>query len=374
MTYFLNLFSPETWQAFLDAGSTTSGFSRHQRGQAERSITQGDIFICYLVRLGRWCGALRIDSGAFIDETPLFKRENDPFVVRFAVTPIVALTPELALPVRVPAIWTKLSWTKDIVPGSIGWGANFQRSLRAMATEDAEFLLNLMQQQEQDKITHPLTASDQRALKRGTVVRTTAGEISVEIPDDEEEIAPPAIIAVNEQPEARESHTVQALVAAIGAKMGFKIWIPKVDRQRVKAATTDDFTGALIDVLPMNYNDATIQTIEQIDVIWLRGRSIARAFEIEHTTAIYSGLLRMADLVALQPDINIPLHIVAPDERRESVLDQIKRPVFSLLETGPLAERCSLLTYSSMRELGTNPHLKYLNDAILEEYQLLAQL
>jgi hypothetical protein len=31
--------------------------------------------------------------------------------------------------------------------------------------------------------------------------------------------------------------------------------------------------------------------------------------------ACYSGLLRMADLLALQPNVSIPLYIVAPDER-----------------------------------------------------------
>src|SRR5262245_57505466 len=75
MSYFLNLFSPETWNAFQLAGSRISGFSRHQRTQAERTIDQGDIFLCYLVGLGRWCGALKIESGFFIDETPLFKPE-----------------------------------------------------------------------------------------------------------------------------------------------------------------------------------------------------------------------------------------------------------------------------------------------------------
>jgi hypothetical protein len=39
--------------------------------------------------------------------------------------------------------------------------------------------------------------------------------------------------------------------------------------------------------------------IERIDVLWLKGRSIKRAFEVEHTTSIYSGILRMADLLAL---------------------------------------------------------------------------
>ena len=59
---------------------------------------------------------------------------------------------------------------------------------------------------------------------------------------------------------------------------------------------------------------------------------MTRAFEIEHTTAIYSGLLRMADLLALQPNMDIRLHIVAPAERRERVLREIRRPVFSLLD------------------------------------------
>ena len=95
----------------------------------------------------------------------------------------------------------------------------------------------------------------------------------------------------------------------------------------------------LLDRLPLNYDDTTLRTIEQIDVIWLR--SIGRAFEVEHTTSVYSGILRMADLLALQPNMEIKLHIVAPitNERK------IRRPVFSLLEKGPLADSCTYLSY-----------------------------
>lgn len=94
---------------------------------------------------------------------------------------------------------------------------------------------------------------------------------------------------------------------------------------------------AFLDDLPLNYDQTTLDTIEQIDVIWLKRRSIARAFEVEHTTAVYSGLLRMADLLALQPNMDIRLHIVAPDERRDKVFREMLRPVFSLLDRGPLA-------------------------------------
>ncbi len=96
---------------------------------------------------------------------------------------------------------------------------------------------------------------------------------------------------------------------------------------------------------------------------------MARAFEVEHTTSIYSGLLRMADLLALQPNMDIRLHIVAPQERRDKVLREIRRPVFSLLERGPLYEQCSFLSYESISTLIETPHLAYMSDSIIREYE-----
>src|SRR5215207_366826 len=125
--------------------------------------------------------------------------------------------------------------------------------------------------------------------------------------------------------------------------------------------------------LPLNYDALTIKTIEQIDVLWLKGRSIVRAFEVEHTTSIYSGILRMADLLALQPNMDIRLHIVAPSERRGKVFEEIQRPVFSLLEKGPLAESCSYLSYESVRKLSKEQHLKHLSDSVLEDYAEYAE-
>ncbi len=165
---------------------------------------------------------------------------------------------------------------------------------------------------------------------------------------------------------------MQAKVARIGVEMGFRIWVPRSDRVRVLEHVPEDMHKAFIELLPLNYDDTTLKTIEQIDVIWLKGRSMARAFEIEHTTAIYSGLLRMADLLALQPNMDIRLHIVAPDEKRDKVLREIKRPVFSLLDRGPLYEKCTFLSYDSVNSLGETPHLGHMSDSIIEEYEELA--
>ena len=55
------------------------------------------------------------------------------------------------------------------------------------------------------------------------------------------------------------------------------------------------------------------------------------AFEVESTTSIYSGLLRMSDLLFRQPNISVPLFLVAPEERRLKVMQQVNRPTFDYL-------------------------------------------
>lgn len=110
-------------------------------------------------------------------------------------------------------------------------------------------------------------------------------------------------------------------------------------------------------------------TIENIDVLWLQRRSIVHAFEIEHTTAIYSGLLRMADLLASQPRIDIGLHIVAPISRRDQVRREIVRPVFSVLEGGPMSGRCSFLSYEAIDSVLEQERLSHMKETILEDYE-----
>jgi hypothetical protein len=131
----------------------------------------------------------------------------------------------------------------------------------------------------------------------------------------------------------------------------------------------EDQRDKLVATLPLNYDLATLKTIENIDVIWLQGRSIAHAFEVEHTTAIYSGLLRMADLLAMRPNMRIDLHIVAPDERRDHVRREIVRPVFSVLEGGPMSGRCSFLPYTAVDEILAEPNLVHLRPSIIEDYE-----
>jgi hypothetical protein len=173
--------------------------------------------------------------------------------------------------------------------------------------------------------------------------------------------------------ELRESLQVQAALAEIGSRMGFQIWLPRVDRGRVLTKWKPD-PGILLEDLPEVFSDrTTMKTIEQIDVLWLKKRRIARAFEVEHTTSIYSGILRMADLLAMEPNLKIKLHIVAPASRREKVLEEIRRPIFALLEGGGLSKICTYLSYDNVSDLRGQRHLERMSDTVIEDYEEQSQ-
>ena len=62
-------------------------------------------------------------------------------------------------------------------------------------------------------------------------------------------------------------------------------------------------------------------------------------------------------------------HITAPEECREKVLREIKRPVFSLLEHGPLYEKCTFLSYDAVKAIADIKFLAHMSDTILDEYE-----
>jgi len=52
---------------------------------------------------------------------------------------------------------------------------------------------------------------------------------------------------------------------------------------------------------------------------------------------------------------------------------EIKRPIFSSLEKGPLYRRCSYIAYSSVAELHNLPMLEHMNDTVLNRYEEFAE-
>jgi hypothetical protein len=78
----------------------------------------------------------------------------------------------------------------------------------------------------------------------------------------------------------------------------------------------------------MGLNEEATRRICLIDIIWIRQNTPVCAFEIETTTSIYSGLLRMSDLLSVVPALNIRLFLVAPKDRESGVHAELTRPTF----------------------------------------------
>ena len=137
--------------------------------------------------------------------------------------------------------------------------------------------------------------------------------------------------ALAESQEGDRTHAeIQGWLRDLGKALGFAVWIASNDRNRVfgDGRLGDGCLAALPGPLSTG---PWAETVGLIDVLWLsEGGTVAAAFEVEHTTSIYSGIVRMLDLALGLPDSGgARLFLVAPDSREEQVRAQLMRPAFS---------------------------------------------
>lgn len=138
---------------------------------------------------------------------------------------------------------------------------------------------------------------------------------------------------------------VQTLLGAIGAAKQFDIWIPSKDRVSLDWSITHPYRVS--EELPTGFE--SVQTIlQEIDVIWVRRGStgLAALYEVEQSTPIYSGLLRLNDVRLINPRID-RLTIVSNEPRRSAFIRQLNRPTFN---ASSLSSVCTFLEYSEVSD------------------------
>jgi hypothetical protein len=332
--YWLDLFTYETWQEFLAAGGDVSGF-RQAKWKTVQQIKPGDFLMCYLTGVSRFIGVLQVESQAFQDTKLIWGRE--PFPARVRVRIVVQLTPETAVPVL------ELREVLSIFRGdqeSRGYWTGFVRSSPSKWKEtDGEAVVKAIQAAKTNPIERPFDPAKLAYRPKG--FPSKLGTVTVPGPEPQPSTTAP-------EKETNAHLEIQWLLAKLGNDMGLDVWVARNDRNREYGGKKFSDLPRLKADLPIQFDDATNNTIELIDVLWLQKHSIVAAFEIESTTSIYSGLLRMSDLISMQPNLNIPLFIVAPDERRDKVVAEVNRPTFSKL-TPPMYEVCRFLPFSTLR-------------------------
>lgn len=352
--YWLDLFTGTTWQEFLDSGGAVTGF-RERRWKIVQKIKIGDYFICYLTGISRFIGLLKVTSKAFQDDTPIWKDEDFP--CRLEVKIISNLTPETAVPVH--ELRDRLSFFQNM-KSNIGWTGHFRGSPTKWKTKDGEEVVAAIRDAEKNPVIRPVDPA--KLARRPRALKAKIG--SVTVPETEDRYS-------DSEPLVKETsiHTeIQWILLKLGSDMGFDIWVARNDRGREFNGRKFTDLVKLKSELPLQFDEATNKTIELIDVLWLRGNAIISAFEIESTTSIYSGLLRMSDLISMQPNLNIPLYLVAPDERRDKVITEVNRPTFSRLSPA-LSEICRFVPFSALHQQINQvlSFIRYLKPEFLEE-------
>jgi hypothetical protein len=360
--YWLDLFTPQTWDEFIKAGSLISGF-RDSRWSYVQKMQKGDYLLCYLTGVGRWVAILEVTSTKpFKDTAPIWK--DDVFPCRIKVKSVAELTPETGVPVRDMKDVLSAFKTAKADSYSLAWTGKFRGSPTKWSQADGEAVVQAVLGAQKNPVKRPIDPAKLKYRPKPAIA-TKLGPVTV----PESETAGEPAKAPSEAAKESTAHTeIQSLLLQLGCEMGFDIWVAKNDRSRSHEGKKFAEFPKMKAALPSQFDDATNRTIELIDVLWLKGNAFVAAFEIESTTSIYSGLLRMADLVAMQPNLNIPLYLVAPDERRDKVMEEVNRPTFSRLMP-PLADVCSYISFTSLREglKQVKGFLKYLKPDFLEE-------
>ncbi|MDE3178928.1 MAG: hypothetical protein KGM47_04630 [Acidobacteriota bacterium] len=135
---------------------------------------------------------------------------------------------------------------------------------------------------------------------------------------------------------------IQSALISLGRAEGCSVWVPVNDRNL--SFKGEPFSRSTLARLPnFGFDEMTRRVVQNIDVLWLTKNVIRKGFEIESTTSIYSGLLRLNDLVLAQPNNQVDLYLAASGAWRNRVYSQLLRPSFQ-----PLLTKCQFIAFEDI--------------------------
>lgn len=154
------------------------------------------------------------------------------------------------------------------------------------------------------------------------------------------------ILELEEAKEDESAHArIQYLLIKIGKMEDYDIWVANNDRGR--EYNKERFGDLCLRELPHFAGPTVMRVAQSVDVIWFKKNTAKPIwfFEIEHTTPIYSGLLRFNDVI-----VDYPIEkatIVSSKTKREQFDAQIERKTFKSSE---LADVCSFMDYDKVEK------------------------
>jgi len=128
------------------------------------------------------------------------------------------------------------------------------------------------------------------------------------------------------QQRVNQHSEILAILALIGKKKGHNIWIGKREQHErdsglvAKGKTLKEY----MTLKQLKVDNASNQSvIENIDLIWIKGKEIKAIFEIESTTTMTSALMRGSNV-----DEGVDKFMVLPEEREGQLRNKLTSPLF----------------------------------------------
>lgn len=356
--YWLDVFTGKSWNEFLANGANVSGWPERRKNSVSK-MHIGDYLLCYVAGISRFIGVLEITSDSYHDTNRIWADAIYP--ERISVKLLIELQPEHALPLK--QLTQNMSRFNRIKKAS-SWSGILQNSPYLFDEIDGNFIFKSILGAQNNLISRAF--DPKKFWKYQTKQSLPVPEISEQVEQ---------VYAVQQECLAESANNdiithdeIQWTLLKLGSDLGLSVWVARNDRNRGFNNQNFQDIPRFLSTLPRQFDENTTKTIERIDVLWLRNDAILAAFEIEHTTQIYSGLLRMSDLIVMQPNIKIELYIVAPDERRRNVMNEIGRPTFARLVPS-LPSSCKFIAYTNLKkeieQIGAR--IKYTNPRFIDD-------
>jgi type II restriction enzyme len=130
-----------------------------------------------------------------------------------------------------------------------------------------------------------------------------------------------------DQQEQNLHSEMQHHLLTIGKALGYDVMCARNDVSR-------SFNGSAFSFLCLPCHPElaadrdTVNTIQLVDVLWFQKgtNNVIGAFEVEKSTSIYSGILRLTDLAHSIADGDEVFYLIVPDKREKEVVTQLMRP------------------------------------------------
>src|SRR5450759_2011920 len=159
-TYWLDVFTVETWEQFRSNGARISGFP-DRRARTVSRMNPGDYLLCYVKVLKRWVGVLEVTGAAFNDTSPMWTA--DVYPARVPVKAVIALDPEYGVPIT--NMQEELSIFRDF-DNPNAWGIRLQGAPMEWKAADGEAVMRALNGASDHPVSRPLGSYRKVTLSR----------------------------------------------------------------------------------------------------------------------------------------------------------------------------------------------------------------